>query len=165
MIEPVGPESRIVRSGVSTLFLWMGIALVVVGVLVGVGGAIAGLVTGDPSMLMMLILTAIFGTAGVLMHLAGRRSAVRLDPDGLIWRGVFGRSRSVPWSQVFRVEVPQHPREGRTVALLLHNGVRLPVNAIRMSSNERGSWADNGYLTAGNEIVAAHQAWLSRTLR
>lgn len=156
------PASTVVRSGISRMFLWMGIALAVLGVLVGVGGAITGLVIGDTSMLAMLILTALFGTAGVLMHLAGRRSAVRLDAEGLTWSGVFGRPQSVPWSQVHRVEVPQNSREGRRVSLLLHNGVRVPVQALTMSMSDHRHFADHGYLTAGAETVAAHQAWLAR---
>lgn len=139
----------------------MGLGLIVVGVLVGVGGAVAGLVIGDLSMLAMLILTVVFGGAGLLMHLAGRRSKVTIDANGLTWSSPLGQPRTVPWAEIHHVEVPEDPWTGRTVLLVLHTGVRLPVNAIRMSSTNRRTYADNGYLSAGAEIVAAHQAWLA----
>lgn len=156
-----------VRSGVSGLFLWMGIGLMVVGAVVGLGvGGVGALVTGDRSWLGMLPLTLIFGGGGLLMHLAGRRSRVELYPDHLSWRSVLAGPTTVPWSAVYRVVVPQHPREGRKVRLMMHGGRQIEVTAIGMSSGDGSSgWADSGYLAAGDQIVAAHKTWLQRNGR
>lgn len=150
----------IIRSGVSRLFIWMGIALVAVGVVVGIGLALAGIATGDPSLLFGLLLTVIFGVAGGLMHLAGKRSRVELYPDRLTWNPVLGGPTTVPWSAVHQVMVPHHPRDGRRPRLWLRNGQQIEVTAIRMSSSEHGTWADSGYLAAGEQLIEAHKVWL-----
>lgn len=156
----------VVRSGVSSLLLWMGLAIIAVGVLVGGGGAITGLVIGDPSMVWMLVLVAVFGVAGGLMHAAGRRCRVEIGVDQVRWFPILGASVTVPWQDVSRVEVPQDPLDGRKVRLALRDGRRIDVSSVRMSSGDGGSWADAGYLDAGRQLVTAHQNWLrTRQLR
>lgn len=151
----------IIRSGVSRLFIWMGIALVVVGLVVGVGIAVAGIATDDPSLYSGLLLTVIFGVGGGLMHLAGKRSRVELYPDRLVWTPVFGGATTVPWSAVHQVLVPQIPRDGLSVKLWLRNGQQVEVTAIRMSSSSgAGAWADSRYLAAGEHLINAHKSWL-----
>ena len=166
--SPSTDPVAVVRSGVSRMFIWMGIALMVVGAVVGIGiGGVGALVTGDPSLLAMLLLTLIFGGAGILMHLAGKRSRVELFADRLTWTSVFTGPTTMPWSAVYRVEVPQHPTQGRKVRLILQDGRQVEVTAIGMSSGSEGttSWADSGYLAAGDHIRSAHQAWLQQNSR
>ncbi|MFX4272952.1 hypothetical protein ACQBAR_07200 [Propionibacteriaceae bacterium Y1685] len=149
------------RSGVGKLFLYMGIALMIVGGVAGVVGIIMALVTGDLSWLAFLILAAVFGGAGLVMHLVGRRSRVVLEQEGLRWTSPLGREQYVAWREVHQVVVPESPWQGRTAILWLHDGRRQPVGAVQMSSGNGGSWADAGYLAAGAEMVAAHQRWLA----
>lgn len=46
---------QVIRCGVSKLLIWMGLALVVVGVLLGAGGVIWAVIIDDPSLLAGLI--------------------------------------------------------------------------------------------------------------
>lgn len=160
--QPVGPP-RVIRCGVSKLLIWMGLALVVIGILAGIGGVIGAAVTGDMSLLSGLILTAVFGTAGLLMHLCGKRCRVEVSAGHVAWTPLVGSSTTVPWPAVHHVEVPEHLRDGTTARLVLHDGQRLPVTAIRMSSSTSGSsaWADSGYREAGRQLIAAHKTWLA----
>lgn len=160
--QPVGPP-QVIRCGVSKLLIWMGLALVAVGILAGIGGVIAAALTGDMELMAGLILTAIFGTAGLLMHLCGKRCRVEVSAGHVRWTPLVGSSTTVPWPAVHHVEVPERLRDGTTARLVLHDGQRLQVAAIRMSSSTTGSsaWADGGYRKAGRQLIEAHKTWLA----
>src|SRR5699024_12617172 len=83
---------QVIRCGVSKLLIWMGLALVVVGVLLGIGGVIWAVLSGDMSLLAGLILTAIFGTAGLLMHVCGKRCRVEVTVRGDHWAPLAGHA-------------------------------------------------------------------------
>ena len=154
---------QVIRCGVSKLLIWMGLALVVVGVLLGLGGVVWAVLSGDMSLLSGLILTAIFGTAGLLMHLCGKRCRVEVTARDVRWSPLVGSSTTVPWPAVHHIEVPERPRDGRAARLVLHDGQRVAVTAIRMSSSTTGSsaWADAGYRKAGQQLIQAHKTWLT----
>lgn len=164
MTSPVQADPpQVIRCGVSKLLLWMGLALVVVGVLLGLGGGILAVTSGDPGLLAGLILTAVFATAGILMHLCGRRCRVEVTARHVRWSPLVGSSTTVSWPAVHHVEVPERLRDGTTARLVLHDGQRIPVTAIRMSSAPTGSsaWPDAGYRKAGQQLIQAHKTWLA----
>ncbi|MFW6598492.1 PH domain-containing protein [Propionibacteriaceae bacterium Y2011] len=155
-------EPVVIRSGVANLLRWMGLALLGIAVLIGIVAVTIGLVTGDMEAVTFgALMTLIFGGGGLLMHLAGRRQRVELRDDGIRWCEVFSGTTHVRWGDVHHVEVPLNRWDGRSVRLIMKDGRRMFVSAISMSSSEHGVWADSGYSNAGNQIVAAHQAWLA----
>ena len=63
---------RVYRSGASARLLWIGLALVGVGLVLFVLAPIAmAIVAGDPTLLLMLLGVPVFSGAGALMALAG----------------------------------------------------------------------------------------------
>lgn len=161
----IGTGAVTIRSGVSKLLFWMGPALILVGVVMGIGGVVAAVLTGDTSLVGMLILTAVGGVAGGLMHAAGRRARVEVSALDVRWFPVIGAPTNVAWEAVQQVEVPVDPSNGRAVRLLLRDGRRLEISALSMSTGDGGAWADSGYLNAGQQLVEAHQGWLQAHLR
>lgn len=151
---------RVIRSGISKLLFWMGLVIGGIGIVGGIAGVTGALLTGDTTLLGGLLFLLIFVAGGGLMHLAGRRARVELTAEQISWVPVLGGGTSIPWSAVHHVGVPQYWRDGKRARLVLWNGGRIEITAIRMSSGEGGTWADAGYLAAGEQIIEAHKAWL-----
>lgn len=102
---------RTYRSGVNRMFLWMGVALVVVAVLLfGVVPVLGWALTRSPSLLGMLLGLPLFGLAGAVMALVGARRRVLVGTDRVTWYGVLGAPSVVLFSEVAHVEVPSGRR-------------------------------------------------------
>ena len=153
-------ESRTHRSGVNRMFLWMGVALVVVAVLLfGAVPVLGWSLTRSPALLGMLLGLPVFGLAGAVMALVGARRRVLVGPDRVTWYGVLGAPSVVLFSEVAHVEVPSGRRGPRAVALHRRDGRVQVIGALAMFSGEGGNSADGAYREAASDLVASHARW------
>ena len=105
-------QIRTYRSGVNRMFLWMGVALVVVAVLLfGVVPVLGWSLTRSPALLGMLLGLPVFGLAGAVMALVGARRRVLVGPDRVTWYGALGAPSVVLFSEIAHVEVPSGRRD------------------------------------------------------
>lgn len=148
------------RSGVNRLFLWMGIALVVLGVLLfGAVPVLAWTLTRSPGILMMLLGLPVLLVVGAVMALVGGRRRVLIAADRVIWYGVLGGPASVPYAEIAHIEVPTGRRGPRAVRLHRRDGAVVDLGALAMSSGEGGNHPDGAYSAAARELVTAHGRW------
>ncbi|MGY5763931.1 hypothetical protein ACXET9_01850 [Brachybacterium sp. DNPG3] len=154
---------RTYRSGVSTVFLGIGCALILLGVLgFPVLGIALALASGDASVLWVMLASPIAVIAGGGMAFAGWRRTVTVGADGVAWRTALSAGGAVPYAQIHQVQVPLG-NEGigapRGVRLLLRDGSSVAVRSLRLSSGDGGYYADGKYMQAAQAIVEAHHRW------
>lgn len=151
---------------------WIGPAIALVAAGFAVAAAVVAIAIRDPSWLIGTVASLPVLVLDIALHVIGTMAGAAIGPDGIRW-GRGASAREVLWEHVARVIVPMDPRrEGRTVQLLLHDGIVVPVTALSMSSSENRSLStgsryspDPGYQRAGDRVIAAHSDWLLRNGR
>lgn len=153
-------QTQTFRSGAATMMMWIGpiVALIAVVLFVPLP-LVLWATSGDAAVLLMLLFVPVGLVAGLLLHLAGRRSRVELTTETVSWRTLTSAPRTVPFSAIQGVEVPTARRGPRSVRLHLRDGAVVPVTAVSMSGGEGGNSADAGYLRTAQAITDAHRGW------
>lgn len=155
------------RSGRATALLIVGIGLLIMLGLLGglLVPAVLLLVTGEPAILLLMLVAPIGLLVGGILTLVGHRTRVWISPSSVSWSGALGSARTVPFSAVSRIEVPTAIRGPAAVQLHLTDGSVVPVSSLKMSSSDNGYTADRGYRKTSAVLVQAHLQWQAHAHR
>lgn len=160
--------TRTFRAGPAKLFLFIGPALVVLGlVLFGLLPLVGAAALQQWSLLWMLLGLPVFAGVGLLLAVLGHRSRMVLGPEAVSWRGMSGPERSVPYAAIRAIEPPDLSRRGRgpaTARLHLMDGSTVALVALRRSPDE-GTIHDPSLTAAMQALDGAHAAWWAAARR